>query len=395
MHQKYLKNGGLIALITILSMVPPLSTDLYMPALPEMADYFHTNSTLTSFTMTIFFIFMSVGILVLGPMSDKYGRKSVLIASVLISIVFSLACVISPSIWFLIIFRAIQAFGSGGMVTIGTALIKDSFEGKKMSKVLSITQVFLLLAPMLAPVLGAFILKVADWKMTFIALALITCITLVGSLLLQETLPKENRVTESTVKSIFNIIKVAKNKRFTSLLLVGGLLSAPFMAYIGIASFIYIRTFDVSETTFSIYFAITSALCGIGPMLYMRFNSKNAKGVFNLGFVITTISALLLWFVGEFHPIVFLLCFSLFAITTMYLRPMVTELLLNAQKENIGAASSFLNFGFTVIGSIGMMVGSLKWPSYIHGLSYTMFIFIALSFIIWLYIVNTKQIKAS
>lgn len=393
MQQKFLKNGGLIALITLLSMVPPLSTDLYMPGLPEMTDYFQTTSTLTSFTMTVFFIFMSIGILVLGPMSDKYGRKPVLITSVFISILFSLACVIAPSIWMLIIFRAIQAFGSGGMVTIGTALVKDSFEGKKMSQVLSITQIFLLLAPMLAPVLGALILKVADWKMTFIALAAITCITLVGSFLLQETLPKEKRVTESTINSIFNIIKVAKDKRFTSLLLVGGLVQAPFLAYIGIASFIYIRTFGLSETTFSIYFAITSALCGIGPMLYMRFTSKNVKGIFTIGFIITTASAILLWLVGDFNPIVFLLCFSMFAITTMFLRPMVTDLLLSAQKENIGAASSFLNFGFTVIGSIGMMIGSLKWPSYINGLSYTMFIFIGLSFVIWLYVLKTKQIE--
>lgn len=159
MQQKYLKNGGLITLITFLSMIPPLSTDLYMPALPEMAEYFHTSSTLTSFTMTIFFIFMSIGILVLGSMSDKYGRKPILLASIVISIGFSILCVFSPSIWFLIIFRAVQAFGAGGMVTIGTALVKDSFEGKQMSKVLSITQIFLLLAPMLAPVLGALILK--------------------------------------------------------------------------------------------------------------------------------------------------------------------------------------------------------------------------------------------
>lgn len=357
-------------------MIPPLSTDLYMPALPEMAEYFHTNSTLTSFTMTVFFIFMSIGILVLGSMSDKYGRKPVLLASIMISIGFSILCVISPSIWFLIIFRAAQAFGAGGMVTIGTALVKDSFEGKQMSKVLSITQIFLLLAPMLAPVLGALILKVANWKMTFIALAIITCISLVGALLLQETLPKENRVRISTMKSILNVITVAKNKRFTNLLLVGGLLQAPFMAYLGIASFVYIRTFELSETTFSIYFAITSALCGIGPMLYMRFASKNVKGIFTAGFFISTMSALLLWFVGDFSPIVFLLCYVPFAITTMYLRPMVTDLLLSAQKNNIGAASSFLNFGFTVIGSVGMMIGSLKWPSYINGLSFTMLIFI-------------------
>lgn len=229
--------------------------------------------------------------------------------------------------------------------------------------------------------------------MTFIALAAITCISLVGALCLQETLPKENRIRVSTMKSIFNVITVAKDKRFTSLLLVGGLLQAPFMAYLGIASFVYIRTFELSETAFSIYFAITSSLCGIGPMLYLRFVSKNVKGIFRAGFFISIVSALLLLFIGDFSPIVFLLCYVPFAITTMYMRPMVTDLLLSAQKANIGAASSFLNFGFTVIGSIGMMIGSLEWPSYINGLSCTMLIFILLSFIFWFYILKTKQIE--
>ena len=92
MKQKYLKKGGLIAFIALLSMTPPLATDLYMPSLPEMTAYYQTTSSVTSYTMTIFFIFMAIGILILGPMSDKYGRKPVLIASISISLIFSAEC---------------------------------------------------------------------------------------------------------------------------------------------------------------------------------------------------------------------------------------------------------------------------------------------------------------
>lgn len=265
-----------------------------------------------------------------------------------------------------------------------------------MSKVLSFNQIFLLIAPMLAPILGALILKVADWKMTFIALALITTPSLVGALLLQETLPKEQRTTVSTFKSVFNVITVAKNKRFTSLLLVGGLLSAPFMAYLSLASFIYIRNFELSETAFSIFFALAAAASSLGPIIYMRIGLKNLRLTFLVGFSIAALSALLILFVGHINPIVFLLCYIPFPITTMYFRPMVTDLLLSAQKENIGAASSFLNFGYTVIGSIGMMVGTLNWPSFINGLSYTMLIFISLSFFLcctWHFQIKWKHKK--
>lgn len=393
MQQKYLKNAGLITLITILSMIPPLSTDLYMPALPDMTVYFNTTSTLMSFTMTIFFIFMAIGILILGPMSDKYGRKPVLIASIFISMIFSAACAFAPNITLLIVARAASAFGAGGMVAISTALIKDSYEGKAMSKVLSVTQAFMLIAPMLAPVLGAIILKVADWKMTFIVLAILTGVSLAGALLLQETLPAKERTQSSTIQTILGLRKVAKNPNFSSLLLVGAFISAPFMAYLALASYIYIDGFGVSETTFSMYFAMNAAASILGPVIYMRFGAGSVKKVINVGIIVAIISAVLILTVGNASPIIFLLSYVLYSIMTSYFRPLISDLLLSATKTDVGAASSVMNFGFTVIGSIGMVVGSLQWSSYTGGLATTMLIFIALTITVWFYLLKAKSIQ--
>lgn len=393
MEQKYLKNTGLIALITLLSMIPPLATDLYMPAIPEMTNHFNTTSTLMSSTMTIFFVFMAIGILVFGSMSDKYGRKPILICSVLISGIFSLVCAFAPNIIILLIARAVSALGSGGMVAIATALIKDSFEGKLMSKVLSVTQAFSLLAPMLAPILGAFLLKWAGWEMTFFALAILISLSLLGAFLLQETLPTEKRSNGNTLQSIFGLVRVAKNPSFTMLLLVGGLITAPYMAYLAIASYIYIDGFGVSETTFSFYFALNSAAAILGPMLYMRFGAGSVKNVVNIGIVVATISAILILIIGDMSPIVFLLSYVLFSIVTTYLRPLVSDLLLSATKSDVGAASSVMNFGFTVIGSIGMIMGSMAWGTYTDGLAITMFIFIALSIVTWIYVLKSKSIQ--
>ena len=393
MQQKYLKNAGLITLITILSMIPPLSTDLYMPALPEMTSYFNTTSTLMSFTMTIFFIFMAIGILILGPMSDKYGRKPVLIASISISMIFSAACAFMPNITLLIVARAASAFGAGGMVAISTALIKDSYEGKEMSKVLSVTQAFMLIAPMLAPVLGAIILKVADWKMTFIVLAILTGVSLVGTFLLQETLPVKERTQSSTIQTILGLRKVAKNPNFSSLLLVGALIAAPFMAYLALASYIYIDGFGVSETTFSMYFALNAGASILGPVMYMRFGAGSVKKVISAGIIVAIISAILILTIGNASPIIFLLSYVLYSIMTSYFRPLISDLLLSATKTDVGATSSVMNFGFTVIGSIGMVVGSLQWSSYTGGLGITMLIFIALTMIVWLYLLKAKSIR--
>ena len=393
MQQKYLKNAGLITLISILSMIPPLSTDLYMPALPDMTVYFNTTSTLMSFTMTIFFIFMAIGILILGPMSDKYGRKPVLIASISISMIFSAACAFAPNITLLIVARAASAFGAGGMVAISTALIKDSYEGKAMSKVLSVTQAFMLIAPMLAPVLGAIILKVADWKMTFIVLAIITGVSLAGAFLLQETLPVKERTQSSTIQTILGLRKVAKNPNFSSLLLVGAFISAPFMAYLALASYIYIDGFGVSETTFSMYFASNAAASILGPIMYMRFGAGSVKKVINVGIIVAIISAILILTVGNASPIIFLLSYVLYSIMTSYFRPLISDLLLSSTKTDVGAASSVMNFGFTVIGSIGMVVGSLQWSSYTGGLAITMLIFIALTTTVWFYLLKAKSMR--
>ncbi|PQD95274.1 MFS transporter [Pradoshia eiseniae] len=393
MQQKYLKNAGLIALITILSMIPPLSTDLYMPALPEMTAYFHTTSTLMSFTMTVFFIFMAIGILILGPMSDKYGRKPVLIASISISLIFSAACAFAPNILLLILARGASAFGAGGMVAISTALIRDSYEGKAMSKVLSVTQAFMLIAPMLAPVLGALILEVADWKMTFIVLAALTGVSLAGAFLLEETLPVKERTQSSTLQSILGLRKVAKNPNFTSLLLVGAIIAAPFMAYLALASYIYIDGFGVSETTFSMYFALNAAASILGPVMYMRFGAGSVKKAINAGIIVSIISAVLILTVGDVAPIIFLLSYILYSVVTSYFRPLISDLLLSATKTDVGAASSVMNFGFTVIGSIGMVVGSLGWSSYTGGLGITMLIFISITILVWLFVLKAKSIK--
>ncbi len=393
MKQKYLNNAGLIALISILAMIPPLSTDLYMPALPEMTAYFNTTSTFMSYTMTVFFIFMAIGILILGPMSDKYGRKPVLIASISISLLFSAACAFAPNITLLILARAVSAFGAGGMVAISTALIRDSYEGKAMSKVLSVTQAFMLIAPMLAPVLGALILKVADWKMTFIVLAILTGVSLVGAFLLQETLPVKARTQNSTIQSILGLRKVAKNPNFSSLLLVGAFLAAPFMAYLALASYIYIDGFGVSETTFSFYFAMNAAASILGPVIYMRFGANSVKNVINVGIILALISAVLILTVGNASPIFFLLSYVIYSIVTSYFRPLISDLLLSATKTDVGATSSVMNFGFTVLGSIGMIIGSLAWSSYLSGLAITMLIFIAITSAIWFYILKSKSIK--
>ena len=393
MKQPYLKKWGLVVFITMLSMIPPLATDMYMPALPEMVDIFNTTTTMTSFTMTIFFIFMAIGILLFGPLSDKFGRKPILLFSICLTFLFSIVCSLAPTITVLIIARAIQALGAGGMVTIATTLIKDSFAGEEMSQVLSITQALGFLAPMLAPLLGALILAYFDWSKTFVALAILNCLSLIVALLLKETLPKDKRTNDSIVRSIFSITKVLKNKTFTCYFLIGSILTAPFMAYIAVASYVYINGFGISETAFSIYFAITSALAVLGPLLFMRFGGKSIRTNFIVVFIAILVSGVLICTIGQLRPTLFLISFALFAIAATFFRPMISGLMLGSMTTNIGAASAMMNFGFTIVGSLAMFVGSLQWASYAVGIAVTIFIFSVIALVITIFALRQEAIK--
>lgn len=393
MEQKYLRKHGLIGLITLLAMVPPLSTDLYMPALPEMSLYFHASESLTSMTMTAFFFLMAIGILIFGPLSDKYGRKPILIVSTSLALIFSIVCSFSPSIFVLIVARALQALGAGGMVSISTALIRDSFEGKTFSLTLGITQALSSIAPMVAPIAGALILRFFTWKTVFIVLASLMGIILIGALLLQETLPKEKRTNGSTLRAILNLGVIVKNKRFSTFLLLGGMFKAPFMAYLAVASYIFINEFGVSETTFSLYFATISCATLIGPVLYMKLNHLSQNKIINSCYAILLISGIMLILFGRLKPLFFLISFMPIAMVNTFIRPYISDLLLRTQTQDVGAASSVMNFGFTVIGSLGMMFGSLPWSSFVYGIVNTIVLFGGISFLLWLYVLKSSSIQ--
>lgn len=157
-RQQYLGQKALVCFITFMNMFIPLSIDLYLPAMPEMGAYFGAGSVLVGMTLTAFFLVFAVSIVIFGPISDKYGRRRVLIASSLLYVAASLVCGLSSSIYMLIAGRILQAAGAGAIITVATALIKECFAGSLMAKILAVTQALGVIAPMAAPLIGGFLL---------------------------------------------------------------------------------------------------------------------------------------------------------------------------------------------------------------------------------------------
>lgn len=390
-QQKYLRKAGLLALITVTGMAPPLSTDMYLPSLPKMADYFGAATVVVNMTMVAFFISMAVGMLVLGPLSDRFGRKITLIVSLLLYMLASVMCAVTASIYFLIFMRIVQGIGAGGMVSLSIAIIKDCFEGPTRATALAVVQSMSVIAPIAAPVIGALIIQVSTWRTVFFVLAAIAAACLAATFLFEESIREDERNEGGIIDSIKRLGVVGRNVNFTSFLLSVSFFSAPFMAYLAVASYVYEDFFGLKPTTFSIFFAINALSSVFGPLIYMRINSRvPAKATMWVLFIIGFAAGISMLLFGHVSPVIFLATMIPFSMANSYVRPFSTNILLDQIQGDTGSASALLNFTHTLLGSIGMFIGSLPWSSYVSGIGITIVGFLLLALAVWVYVLKSR-----
>ena len=387
MTQKYLGTTAMICFIAFMNMFIPLSTDLYLPAMPEMGNYFHEGSMLVGMTLTVFFLMFAVSIVFFGPVSDKYGRRNILIGSTILYIIASVICAAAGNIYVLILGRVLQAVGAGAIITVATALIKECFDGKVMARILAVTQALGVIAPMVAPLIGGFLLTFTSWRGSFVLLAILGTVNLVLAFLLTETLPPEERYKGSILQSFSLLANLLKYKRFIRLLLMFSLLAAPYMAYLAMSSFVYVNYFGLTAQEYSYFFAANSAAAILGPVMYLWLKRHFAnRQLIIITFIVSGMSSVLLLTLGSTAAFAFLLSFLPFTVIESIARPLSMEILLGEVEKNVGTASAMINFFHTFLGSIGMALGTLPWPDFINGLGIIMLAAVILGVIVWLFV---------
>ena len=365
--QKYLGDRGLIVLIALLSAFVPLSTDLYLPALPGMGDYFGVSASLTNLTLILFFLFFSLGLLFWGSLSDKYGRRPVLLVGLALYIAASAGCAASLAIWHLIAFRILQAVGGSAAAAVATAMVKDVYDGRKRESVLALVQSMVVISPAVAPILGAFMLPYTSWRGLFAVLALIGVVSMIGGLLLQETIP--SRYTGTVAQSIRRLGTVLKNPNFTSLLIVFSLVSAASLAFVSASSYIYQEEFGLSEQSYSFYFALNAVGLIAGPLLYLWLSRHiSRRTIVTSGFTAVIGGGLLVCFFGNMGPLIFALALFPASLMGSSVRPLGAFLMLDQQKEDTGSASALINCSGLVFGSAGMVLVFLNGSDLVFSL---------------------------
>ena len=392
--QHRLGQTGLIVFIILANTIIPFSIDMYTPAVPSLPGYFNTTPYLVNFTLMGFFLCLTIASLVFGPVSDRFGRKPLLVGSLIAYVAGSALCAISPSIYTLIGARVVQAFGAGALMAVSMALVKDCFIEQRREQMISIIQVLSVVGPVIAPLAGGILLQFFSWRSSFVALAIFGTVCLALAVLFDESLPSEERKEGGLVSTMGGLVAVGRNRAFVVLLVTVALFNVAFNAYLAVASYIYEDFFGTTPQEYTYFFAVTAAFTALGPFIWLKARRKVAARTFThamiaLGFL----SAALLLTVGESSVFAFCGALILFATIQSAIRPYTTNILLSQQKGDTGAASSLIGFTISIFGVIGMNVIMAPWRTYVFGMGVIMLVCAIGSLAMWLYLLHSPHTR--
>lgn len=357
-RQKYLGKAGLLVLLAAFGGFPALSSDLYLPALPEMTAYFGVPEFQTNLTLTLFLVFYAAGLVVCGPLSDRFGRKLVALVGMVLYAVGGALCAAAGSIIQLIMSRVLQAIGAAAAGAVATAIVKDVYTGKKREHTLAVVQSMTVLSPLVAPILGGLMLKFTSWRGAFVAQAIVGLVMLVGTVAFQETLV--HRLTGNPLASLKRLGVVLKNRDFSLLLASFSLIAVSTIGFITSSSYIYETQFGVSSQAYGFFFALFGLGAAVGPSAYLLLSRWFDRSTILTGsLIVYAVSGILVLAVGRFGPWHYILSF-LPAVTALgCTRPPSTYLMLAQHEADAGSASGLISASHMILGSIGTVIVSL------------------------------------
>ncbi|MGW2293605.1 multidrug effflux MFS transporter [Streptomyces violaceorubidus] len=353
--------GLLVTLILgSLTATPPLAMDMYLPALPEVTRSLGAPAATVQLTLTACLAGMALGQIVVGPMSDKWGRRRPLLAGLAVYVVATALCAVAPNVELLVAFRLVQGLAGAAGIVISRAVVRDLYDGVAMARFFSTLMLISGVAPVVAPLVGGQILRVTDWRGVFVVLVVVgVALGVVVWARLPETLPVEDRHAGGVVDTLRAMRGLLADRAFTGYMLAGGFAFASLFAYVAASPFVMQEIYGASAQTFSLLFGLNS----IGLLVVGQINGKILVGRvrldrvlgFGLVVVIAAATVLLLMSLGVFGEVglgpVAAALFVLMSAMGVSL-PNTQALALMRVKKSAGSASALLGTSSFLIGAV-------------------------------------------
>lgn len=346
--------------MALLTAFPPLSTNMYLPALPTLARQWEEPFWVINLTLVLFFVVFSVFLLIYGPLSDRFGRKTSLQAGISLYILASFMCAFSSGVVSLIMFRMLQAAGAASAAALALAITKDVFEDHQREKVLAYISMMVALAPMVGPVIGGWALTVFTWSGIFVILGIMGIASLIGVSRIPETLPPAGRTKK--VELFKGYADLIHNRRYIALTCLTTFATIPIFAFVAASSEIYIIGHGLSEKTYGLFFGFNALALMAGAFTCIRIGGLvMSRNILSVGFLgIMTGGAWLLLGSND-GPWDLALPMFIISFSVGLSRPPSHNLALKQVQKGAGAASSMLMFAMMTTGAAAMWFISLGW----------------------------------
>ena len=353
---KNFKRPYIIILLGALTALGPFSIDMYLPGFASIASDLHSPIAHVSLSLTSYFIGISIGQLIYGPLLDRYGRKKPLITGLVIYITAALLCGAASSVVMLIFLRLMLALGACVCLVASRAVVSDLFPHKEMAKIFSSLVLIMSISPILAPSVGGIVTTYLGWRYIFFTLALIAMLMLLAVIkILPESKGSDKSISLKLNSILTGYFDVISEPNFLIFTVAGGIASAGMFAYIAGAPFVFMELFGLNEGIFGIIFSINA--CGfilgsqINRLLLRKYND------YNIAFFVSYSQggvAVLLFIslcLGLLNAVTLTVFAFLFLFLLGFISPNVTAIALEPFYRNAGRASALL-------GGIQMVLGA-------------------------------------
>lgn len=349
----------LVAYLVGLSAFGSFVNDMYLPSLPAMKEYFGCTVSVVQLGLTFGMIGLGSGQVILGPLSDKYGRKPVLVVTLVLFILAAAVSVFSPTINFFLWCRLVQGIGASGGYFLARTIPADIYSGRGLARMMALIGAINGFAPASAPVIGGLLADSVGWQGVFWVLAAYAALLLVASCRLRESLPKERRYSGRLLDSFKEYRTLLSNRRFMTHVLLKATALGLLFAYVSASPFIVQTHFGWTPLEFGFLMGFNALFVAVGAMVALKFKYlKNAAywGGWILCISTAVVIVMLLSFdtIWPFEIALIPMIFSMGMIFTVG-----NTLAMNEGRANAGGASAVLGatgyvFGATVAPLVGL-----------------------------------------